>query len=432
MATVLCQFEDIESVAAASCRVALVGFGTVGSSVARLLQSQVQSPLQLTHICNREIGRKKADWVRSDVQWTDSFDEVLNSNVDVVVELIGGVGAAHDLVRRALEAGKSVVTANKQLMAHCGPELLKLAGDNRLHLGFGACVAGGIPVLSALHDGLAGDRLIRIRGILNGTCNYIFTRMEQGTSFEDALSEAQSMGFAEADPTEDVDGLDAGAKLAILARVAFDIDVSPRQVLCRSIRRVDAVDFAYAQELGCTIRQVSMAELVDASLSLSVGPALVARNSSLASVSDSQNLVVTTGEFGGETSFGGHGAGGNPTAVAVVSDLLQAARHRRNGVASLERQYAASRPVIDDQAARHYLRFVVRDRPGILAALASALCRHRINIDAVLQKPDYAKSALPFVITLEPCRRHELDAAMSDIEGCDFLVEPPLTMPIFR
>src|SRR5271166_5684613 len=149
MATVLCQFEHIDSVAAPKCRVGLVGFGTVGSSVARLLQSQVQSTLQLTHICNRGVARKKADWVLPEVQWTDSFDDVLNSDVDVVVELIGGVDAAHGLVRRALEAGKSVVTANKQLMAHAGPDLLKLAGDNGQHLGFGACVAGGIPVLSA-------------------------------------------------------------------------------------------------------------------------------------------------------------------------------------------------------------------------------------------------------------------------------------------
>ncbi len=430
MATVLCQFEHIDSVATTSCRVGLVGFGTVGSSVARLLQSQAQSPLRLTHICNRAVGRKKADWVRAEVQWTDSFDEVLSSDVDVVVELIGGVDAAHDLVRRALEAGKSVVTANKQLMAHSGPELLKLAGDNGQHLGFGACVAGGIPVLSALHDGLAGDRLTRIRGILNGTCNYIFTRMEQGASFDNALAEAQRMGFAEADPTEDVDGLDAGAKLAILARVAFGIEVSPRQVVCRSIRRIGAVDFAYARELDCTVRQVALAELLEGALSLNVGPALVTRDSPLAHVSDSQNLVVTTGEFGGETSFGGHGAGGDPTAVAVVSDLLQAARHRRNGAVSVQQSLGVPCPVVDDNASRHYLRFIVRDRPGILAVLSGALCRHRINVDAVLQKPDYAKSALPFVITVERCRQRELDAAMSDIEGCGFLVEPPLTMPI--
>ena len=433
MATVLSPAERAHNFAGTNCRVALVGFGTVGRSVARLLQTRPQSPLQLTHICNRGIARKKANWVEPAVEWTESLDDVLASDVDVVVELIGGLDVARPLVERALEAGKSVVTANKQLMAHCGPQLLKLARDHRQHLGYGACVAGGIPVLSALHDGLAGDRLVRIRGILNGTCNYILTRMEQGNaSFSDALAEAQGAGFAEADPTEDVDGIDAAAKLAILASVAFGMDVSPTQVPSRTIRRISAVDFAYAQELGCTIRQISAAELRGDSMYLSVGPVLVPNHSQLAKVSGSQNLVITTGKFGGDTSFGGYGAGGDPTAVAVVSDLLQAARHRRSGTVASELLLSAACEVTDDVRLRHYVRFVVRDRPGILAAMAGALARQQINVDAVLQRPEHPKSALPFVITLEPCLQQNLQAAIAEIARCDFLLEPPLTMPIMR
>lgn len=433
MVTVLSSFEQADSFAEETCRVALVGFGTVGSSVARLLQNRPESALQLTQICNRGVLRKKVNWLSPDVEWTDRFDDVLTSDADVVVELMGGLDPAYRLVRRALERRKSVVTANKQLIAHFGPELLKLAGDCGQHLGFGACVAGGIPLLSALHDGLAGDRLFRVRGILNGTCNYILTRIEQaGISFDDALAEAQKAGFAEVDPTEDVDGLDAAAKLAIVARVAFNIDVSPGQVGCRSIRRMSAVDFAYAHELGCTIRQISVAEMRDAQLYLNVGPALVSSNAMLAKVSGSENLVVTTGEFGGDTSFGGYGAGGDPTAVAVVSDLLQAARHRANSAGKLQHRAAASCRVTDDAMAPQYLRFVVRDRPGILAELAAGLARHRINVDAVLQKPEHPKWALPFVITLEPCRQPDLQAALAEFAACDFLLEPPLVIPVLR
>jgi homoserine dehydrogenase len=416
-----------------NCRIALVGFGTVGSSVVRLLQTRSASCLQLTHICNRGIARKKTNWLGTAIRWTESFDDVLGPDVDVVVELIGGVEDARQLVERALAAGKSVVTANKQLMAHFGPQLLKLAGDSGQHLGFGACVAGGIPVLSALQHGLAGDELIRIRGILNGTCNYILSRMQQANvPFADALAEAQRAGFAEADPTEDVDGHDAAAKLAILASIAFGKDVSPRQVTCRSIGRIGDMDFAYAQELGCTIKQVSTAELHDKLMYLNVGPALVACDSPLAKVSANQNLVVTTGEFGGDTSFGGYGAGGDPTAVAVVSDLLQAARHCRNRTAVPRPRLPAPCKVTYDVESRQYLRFVVRDRPGILAVLAAALARHDINVDAVLQRPEYPKSALPFVITLEPCGQRKLQAGMAEIAGCDFLLEPVLAIPILR
>ncbi len=223
MATALSRLDQPQHLTEPACKVALVGFGTVGSSVARLLQTRRdECRLQLTHICNRHIARKKVDWLRPRVAWMEDMQQVLASDADVVVELMGGLDPAHHLVRRALQSGKSVVTANKQLMAHFGSELLQLAQDRGQYLGFGACVAGGVPVLSALHDGLAGDRLVQIRGILNGTCNYILSRIEQaGTSFAEALAEAQAAGFAEADPTDDIDGLDAGAKLAILARVGL-------------------------------------------------------------------------------------------------------------------------------------------------------------------------------------------------------------------
>jgi homoserine dehydrogenase len=434
MATALSHYQQSWQVPQPGCRIALVGFGTVGKSVARLLLARHDDhSLRLTHVCNRHVARKKVNWVAPDVAWTDDMQEVVQSGADVVVELMGGLEPAHQLVRRALQAGKSVVTANKQLIAKYGPELQQLASDNGQYLGFGACVAGGVPVLSGLHDGLAGDRIFRIRGILNGTCNYILTRMEEARiAFDSALAEAQCAGFAEADPTDDIDGLDAGAKLAILARVGLQADATLEQVICRSIREIKAIDFDYARELGCTIRQISTAILRDEKIYLAVEPSLVPLDSVLAKVVGSQNLVVSSGKFGGDTVFGGCGAGGDPTAVAVVSDLLQAAHFRSSAEFGPRRVRTALREVTRDIEAPQYLRFVVRDRPGIIAALSSALARYDINLDAVVQKPGHSKAELPFVITLDSCAAAQLHAALTEISRFDFLVEAPVRMPLLK
>ena len=414
-------------------KIALVGFGTVGSAVARLLAARAGEPaLELTHICNRQVKRKKVNWVSDRICWTDDIQEVLQSDVQVVLELIGGLRPAYDWVRQALEAGKSVVTANKQLIARHGSELLKLARRNRQQLAFGACVGGGIPVLSGLSQGLAGDRLFKISGILNGTCNYMLTRIEAGASFAEALKEAQVAGFAEADPTEDIDGLDARAKLVILVRVGLKAEVLPENVLCRSIRDLAFVDFQYAHELGCTIRQVSRAELRDGKLLAAVEPALVSRHSPLAAVEGGENIIISTGEFGGETVFSGLGAGGNPTAVAVVSDLLQIVRYASPQFAESDCSSATLTDTSSDFEAPQYLRLVVKDSPGILAGLAAILSKYDINIDAVFQSSGHDKSALPFVITLESTKTSRMEAALSEIKKSSFLIQAPLRMPILN
>jgi homoserine dehydrogenase len=414
------------------CRLALLGFGTVGSAVARLLSYHSENyRLRLTHVCNRNVEKKRVNWVSEDVTWTDSVDEVLSSDADVIVELVGGIEPAYDWVRRALESGKSVVTANKQLMAHHGTELLQLARRCGQQLAFGASVAGGVPVLSGLLEGLGGDRLHRIAGILNGTCNYILTRIETaGVSFEEALREAQEAGYAEADPTDDLDGYDARAKLVILALTGLRADVRPEEVECGSIRNVSRVDFEYARELGCTIRQVSQAELCGDVLLASVQPALVPLGSPLAGVSGSQNLVVSTGKFGGETVFSGYGAGGNPTAVAVVSDLLQILRREVKKSPDADAFSAKRVAASADFESKHYLRFMVKDRPGVLAALAGVFASHQINIDSVLQRPGYAKTDLPFVITLESCHNSHVQHALAEINAFDFQVQNAFNMPI--
>src|ERR1700676_3140064 len=415
---------------ARTCNVALIGFGTVGTSVARILCERSNTHLRLTHILNRNVARKKVDWLPSSVQWTENVDDVLSSDVDVVVEVMGGLQPTQDWIRRALESGKSVVTANKQLIAHFGPELIALARRMKQQLEFGASVAGGVPVISGLQEGLAGDELFKICGILNGTCNYILSQIEStGIPFATALREAQKLGFAEADPTEDIDGLDARAKLTILARVGLHCNVSCEDITARSISAIDSVDFEYANQLGCTIRQISWAELKDDNLYAAVQPALVELSSPLARVEGSQNLVMATGTYGGETVFGGHGAGGHPTAVAIVSDILAIANSRRSGPNHAEQTASKTPTVSADFTAQHYLRFLVKDRPGIIATLATILSESKVNIDSVLQKTGYQKSRLPFLITLEECKASLVEEALQQINKLDFMVQPCLHLP---
>jgi homoserine dehydrogenase len=418
-----------------NCKVALLGFGTVGSSVAKILCERSNTHLRLTHVLNRNVARKKVDWLPTYVKWTENIDDVLNSDADIVVEVMGGLQPSEDWMRRALASGKSVVTANKQVIARSGPELIGLARQMKQQIEFGASVAGGVPVISGVHEGLAGDELFRICGILNGTCNYILSQIESnGVSFAAALQEAQRLGFAEADPTEDVDGLDARAKLAILARVGLHCNVKPESIETRSISAIDAIDFEYAKQLGCTIRQISLAEFKagpnGGELFASVRPALVEISSPLARVEGSRNLVMSTGKYGGETLFGGHGAGGNPTAVAIVSDILAIARAKHGEVSHAGQPAAKTPPVTTDFTAKHYLRFLVRDQPGIIASLATILSESGINIDSVLQKPGCEKSHLPFLITLEECRASLVERALGKIDALDFMVQPCLHLPI--
>jgi homoserine dehydrogenase len=414
-------------------KVAIAGFGTVGRSVAKILCQEASETFELTHIFNRDVTRKKVDWVPSTVRWTESINEVLSSDIDVFVELAGGVKPAGDWVRKALRAGKSVVTANKLLIAESGPELAGLAHEVGRRLEYGASVAGGIPAIMGIQEGLAGDRLFKIAGVLNGTCNFILTKMEAtGASFDSALREAQELGFAEADPTSDVEGYDARAKLVILAQAGLRVRVQSEQIPCWPISAVEAVDFAYARELGCTIRQISLAkkETEDGlSVRAFVRPALVPVSSLVAHVEGSKNLVMATGQYSGQMVFSGFGAGGDPTAVAVVSDLYSIAR---SGAAPSDSLHEVETPkdVSGEFTAPYYLRFVVKDRKGIIAAVATVLARYGIGIDAVLQKPGYPHSALPFIMTLETCRSAMLGCALQEINRLDFHVEPVLCMPI--
>jgi homoserine dehydrogenase len=409
-------------------KVAILGFGTVGQSVAKLLAAGYLDGLQVTLVYNRDVARKRsseaATFVPADSTWTENFDDVIASDADIVVELAGGMEPAGTWVARALAAGKSVVTANKQLIAYRGPELAKLAAEYGVQLLHGAAVAGGVPVIPGILQGLSGDEVTRVSGILNGTCNYILSRMERGDSYATVLADAQRLGYAEADPTADVGGFDARAKLCILARVAMHAELDPEQVPTQTIAAIDAIDFAYAKELGCTIRQVSKAQLLpDGGMYARVAPMLVPLDSPMAWSQGTQNMVVSTGRFGGDVVFSGHGAGGNATAVAVVSDLLAVAQGARAVTLPVQ-----PKGVTGDSVAPHYLRFIVDDKPGIVSAISGALSKVGANIDSLLQRRGYPKHRLPFVVTTEPTLNSIIAAAVDSIAAMDCMLEPPLAL----
>ena len=411
-------------------RVALLGFGTVGSAVARVLAAQQFAGIELTHIVNRNVARKQGSeaalHVPSTTLWHDDPAAVLDApDVDIIIETIGGLDPIEGWLSRALRSGKSVITANKQLIAYRGAALAAIAANHRVQLLYNAAVAGGVPVLPAVLQGLQGDRITRLSGVLNGTCNFILSHMEQGANYAEVLAQAQAAGYAESDPAADVDGFDARAKLCILARVALHAELNPDDVPTQSISLLDAVDFQYARELGCTIRQVSRVQLGGDAVHARVAPMLVPHSSPIAWSHGTQNMVVTTGEFGGDVVFSGHGAGGNPTAVAIVSDLL-AVVHGSCTV-SLE---TAPRRVIGEFLAPHFLRFIVDDKPGIVSAIAGALATVGANIDSILQRPGYPKHRLPFVVTTEPCLTSTINRALTAMGNFECMLQPPLALQI--
>jgi homoserine dehydrogenase len=418
-----------KTTAPAPVKIALLGFGTVGSSVARVLAESKFPDIVLTHIFNRDVARKRASdaakCVPASVVWTENFDDILTSRADVVVELTGGLDPTESRLRKCFAAGKSVVTANKQLIAYRGAGLARLAAKQGVQLVHGAAVAGGVPVIPGILQGLSGDKITRISGIVNGTCNYILSRMETGASYAAALADAQGLGYAEADPSADVDGFDARAKLCILSRVAMHAELDPDQVATQTISTVEAIDFAYAKELNCTIRQVSRAQLDGALVHARVAPMLVPMASPIAWSRGTQNMVVTSGKFGGDVVFSGHGAGGEPTAVAVVSDILAVAQ--RSVAVQLP---VRRRQVTGEFLAPQYLRFVVDDKPGIVAGIAGALAKVGANIDSLLQHPGHPKHRLPFVVTTEPCLTSTIEKAVAAMAKMDSMLERPLCLQI--
>ena len=367
-------------------KVAILGFGTVGNSVARILCEHPPQGVELGCIFNRGIDRKRVSWVPSSVLWTENFDEVLASKPDIVVELAGGLQPAGEWVRQALAAGKSVVTANKKLIAEQGLALEELARRHGCQLLYGAAVAGGVPVIPAVQQGLAGDRINRFHGILNGTCNFILSNMEDGAEFEPTLRRRRSADTPRPIPPKMSMASMPGPSWLSSPASGCAWRCCRRKLPAAPSAMSPAIDFAYAKDLRCTIRQISRAEVRDQELLATVGPMLVPRSSPLSWSRGTENMVISGGQYGGETVFSGHGAGGNPTAVAVISDVLAIAH------GGCPVTITSTRARVDgDFVVPHYIRFVVDDRPGIVAAIAGHLAEQHININALLQKPGYPK-----------------------------------------
>ena len=421
-------------------RVGIVGFGTVGRATAdiiakhaSLIERRSRVKLVVTAVCRRKhIPEAEApEGARITTGWRELLDA---PDVDVIVETMGGVDHSLQLLRGALEHGRPVVTANKKLLAEHGDELFALAVARNLPVGFEASVAGGIPILRVIHESTAGDRLRALHGILNGTSNYILTQMEsRGIDFEQALREAQLAGYAEADPTFDIDGQDARDKLCILARMAFGGRLDVDRIPTHGIRHIRAVDIRSAARLDRTIRLVASAEQTAHGLDLSVRPWLVSRRSMLAKVEDVNNAVFLVGDHLGTQMFYGRGAGGDATGAAVVSDLVEIARDlaagrlsAKNVVGFLESRELELAP--EPKPAGWYLRLTVHDEPGIIARVAETLAREGMNIDSVQQEPNSAKELLPLFFTVEPVSEPSVRRAVERINEFPFMVEPVLLL----
>jgi len=388
------------SVAApAPLRVALLGCGVVGSSVARLLthhredlSARIGRPIQLVGIAVRRLGRDRSDVpVDPSLFTTDAADLV--TRADIVVEVIGGIEPTRDLLLTAMKSGAAVVSANKALLAEDGPTLYAAADDAGVDLYYEAAVAGAIPILRPIRDSLAGDTITKVIGIVNGTTNFVLDKMDTtGAGFAETVEVAQSLGYAEADPSADIEGFDAAAKAAILASLAFHTRVSSAQVHREGITDVTAADIAAADAMGCVVKLLAICERVATpdgdAVSVRVHPAMIPRTHPLGSVRDAFNAVFVEAEAAGQLMFYGRGAGGDPTASAILGDVVEVARHRVNGGRGAGESAYADLPVLPMGAAqtRYHISLDVADRPGVLAAVATAFADHGVSIETVRQQ----------------------------------------------
>ena len=408
-------------------RVALLGAGTVGSQVARLLYEQradlakrVGADLVISGIATKEPDDERLAGLPRDLITDDAAS--LIAGADIVVELIGGIQPARALVLDALRQGKAVVTANKALLAAHGPEIYEAADAAGVDLYFEASVGGAIPIIRPVREGLAGDRIVRILGIVNGTTNYILDRMTTaGLGYEIALKEAQDEGYAEADPTADVEGYDAAAKIAILASLAFHMRVSLDDVYREGITEITPFDVAAATESGHVIKLLGIAERSDAGVAVRVHPALVPLTHPLATVRGVYNAVFIEAEAAGELMFYGKGAGGVPTASAVLGDIVSVARHLASGGKGPRESNYVSLPILPmaSTRTRFQIRLEVADRPGVLAKVAAILGAHDVSIDSVRQPPSGSgEGRAQLVVSTHEAVESDLRATVEEIRAC--------------
>ncbi|GAA3304857.1 homoserine dehydrogenase [Dactylosporangium matsuzakiense] len=412
-----------------SVKVALLGCGTVGSEVVRLLHEQehdltarIGAPLELVGVAVRRLGRARELPIDPGLFTTDALGLVARDDVDIVVEVVGGIEPARTWLLEALHAGKSVVTANKALLGEDGATLHKAAADCGADLYYEASVAGAIPLLRPLRESLHGDRITRVTGIVNGTTNFILSSMDEtGAGYAEALEEATALGYAEADPTADVEGFDAAAKAAILASMAFHSRVTSADVYREGITEVTAADVASAKAMGSTIKLLCIASKANGAVSVRVHPAMIPRTHPLAGVSDAFNAVFVEAEAAGQLMFYGRGAGGAPTASAVLGDVVAVARNRLAGVRSASESAYADLPVspIGDVLTRYHISLDVSDKAGVLAAVAGVFAKHGVSIATVNQSGRGNQAVLVIVTHAAPDRA--LAATVAELRALDIV-----------
>lgn len=425
----------------APLRVAIAGLGTVGAAVADILTTRRDliaarcgRPIDVVAVSARDRSRDRGVDLSGMAWFDDAAVMATEADADVVLELIGGEdGIAKAVCENAIAAGRHVVTANKALLAIHGKALAQSAETAGVGLGYEASVAGGIPVIKALREGFAGNEISAIHGILNGTCNYILTTMrETGRDFDDVLAEAQELGYAEADPTFDVDGIDAAHKLALLASVAFGCEVDFESVHVEGIRHVSADDIAFAEELGFRIKLLGIANQTPEGIEQRVYPCMVPMNAPLAHVEGVFNAVVAEGDAVGTSVLQGRGAGAGPTASAVISDIADIARGTILPVFSVPAsQLSKSVTVsIENRVGPYYVRLTVLDRPGVIADVSAALRDEKVSVEALLQRGRSAEGSVPVVLTLHETQEAAMQRALSRIAALDTVVEPPCMIRI--
>lgn len=418
--------------------VGLIGFGTIGAGVVKILQEnaavigeRLGSELKLTRIADRDIATDRGVTPHKDVVLsTDAQDVINDPHIDVVVELIGGYEPAKSFVLAALEKGKRVVTANKALLAVHGAEIFEAAAASGSDIGFEASVGGGIPVIRAIKEGLSANNLITIDAIINGTANYILTEMtNKGGDFQTVLKTAQNLGYAEADPTFDIEGVDSAHKLAILASLAFGTKINFDDIHTEGISSITKMDIDYATELGYKIKLLAIAKSQDGEIEARVNATMIPEDALLSNVEGVLNAVYVTGDAIGPTMYYGPGAGMMPTASAVVGDIIELSRDIKNGISGrvppLGYQTLKQLKIRDigEVIAKYYLRFSIVDSPGVLSKISGILGEHDISISSVLQKGRHEEKAVPLVIITHEAQEKNLRHALDEIDKLDVVMD---------
>lgn len=424
-------------------KVALAGLGTVGGGVVKLLREQ-------SDLLEKRTGRKIKLTAVSDLNqqkllelgllgeadyYKDALEMVRKADADLVVELIGGAnGIAYQVCLESLKQGKAFVTANKAMIAHHGNELAKLTEEKGLFFGYEAAVAGGIPIIKALREGFVGNQVSEVYGILNGTCNYILTVMrETGKPFDEVLSDAQKLGYAEADPSFDIDGIDTAHKTCILGALAFGMPINLDALNIEGIRHISALDIAFAEELGFRIKLLGVGRRSEQGVSLNVYPCMIPQTSEIAHVDGVFNAVITEGDFVGHSMLVGRGAGERPTASAVVSDIADAATGRKLPLLTVKNDEIKALPIVplSEREGEYYLRLEVRDEPGVIAQIAKILGDEQVSISSMIQRGQ-TQWSVPLMMTLHRAKEARVTAALAKIEDLPAVLKKPCLIRIER